>query len=120
MYPIEKYQFKTFETVNADGSKTTNVIALSTYAGKVVKGTAKCLETDEFSLEAGKKLAAARCDAKVCDKRVRRARKKLTEVGKKLSSINELYDKMYRYYDDALEEAIRSSVRLTSIESSMA
>ena len=120
MYPIEKYQFKTFETVNADGSKTTNVIALSTYAGKVVKGTAKCLETDEFSLEDGKKLAAARCDAKVCDKRVRRAKKKLLEVSKKIDGLEEIHRKMFKYYTDALEEEIKSNKRLDEIQQSMA
>ena len=119
MYPIEKYQFKTFETVNDDGSKTTNVIALSTYAGKIVKGTAKCMDTDEFSFEDGKKLAAARCDAKVCDKRVRRARKKLFEVSKKLISVNDLYSKMYQYYNDALDESIKSNMRLEEISKSM-
>jgi hypothetical protein len=119
MYPLEKYNFRTFETINEDGSKTTNVIALSTFAGKAVKGTAKCMESDEFSLEAGKKLAAARCDAKVCNKRVRRARKKLLEVSKKIDGLEELHRKMFQYYNDALEEAINSIKRLDEIQQSM-
>ena len=49
------------------------VIAVSTYAGKVVRGIAKCDPRDEFDLEKGKKLAAARCNLKVASKRVRNA-----------------------------------------------
>ena len=49
------------------------VIALSSYGGKCVKGIAKCDPQDEFNIEYGKKLAAARCNEKVCHKRLRRA-----------------------------------------------
>lgn len=48
MYPIEKYKFYT------NGSR---VIAVSTYAGKTVRGVAVCHAGDAFSLEKGKKLA---------------------------------------------------------------
>ena len=51
MYPIEKYRYFT------NGSK---VVAVSTYAGKTVRGVANCDPNDEFSLEKGKELAAAR------------------------------------------------------------
>ena len=51
MYPIEKYKFYT------NGSR---VIAVSTYAGKTVRGVAVCHAGDTFSLEKGKKLAALR------------------------------------------------------------
>ena len=47
MYPIEKYKFYT------NGSR---VIAVSTYAGKTVRGVAVCHAGDTFSLEKGKKL----------------------------------------------------------------
>ena len=44
MYPIEKYKFYT------NGSR---VIAVSTYAGKTVRGVAVCHAGDAFSLEKG-------------------------------------------------------------------
>ena len=48
------------------GSK---VVAVSSFAGQTVKGVAKCNPNDEFNLECGKKLAAARCNVKVANKR---------------------------------------------------
>lgn len=86
MYPIEKYQFKVYEKTNKDNSKSSVVVALSTYCGKVVKGVAKCMESDSFSLETGKKLAAARCDLKVCIKRKNRAMKKCMKLLSKLKN----------------------------------
>lgn len=52
------------------------VIALSHDAGKVVRGVAKCSPNDEFNVEFGKKLAAARCNLKVAQRREARAVKK--------------------------------------------
>ena len=50
------------------------VTCVSHYAGKRVVGTAKCnTEEDTFDLARGMELAAARCDVKVLEKRVKRA-----------------------------------------------
>lgn len=49
------------------------VVALSTFAGEAVRGVARCAETDEFNVETGKKIAAARCSAKIAEKRMKRA-----------------------------------------------
>ena len=57
---MTKYSFYT------DGK--TKVIAVSTYAGKVIRGVAKCDVNDTFSLEKGKKLAAARYNKKITKK----------------------------------------------------
>ena len=38
------------------------VIAITTYAGKTVRGIAKCSPDDSFSKEKGEELAVARCD----------------------------------------------------------
>ena len=62
---MTKYSFYT------DGK--TKVVAVSTYAGKVVRGVAKCDVNDTFSLEKGKELAAARCNEKIAKKRFTRA-----------------------------------------------
>lgn len=60
----------------------TKVIALSTYAGKVVRGIAKCSPQDKFDEEYGKALAAARCNLKVAEKRFKRADKMYVEAAK--------------------------------------
>lgn len=120
MYPIEKYQFKVFEKTNEDGSKSSVVVALSTYAGKVVKGVAKCIASDPFSLEKGKQLAAARCDFKVCKKRRNRAEQKYNSACLAVESLSQYATKMGNYYSDANNEYAESKARLASIESELA
>lgn len=119
MYPIEKYTFKTFEKKNEDGTTSTVVIAFSTYAGKTVKGVAKCLSTDEFDLEKGKRLAAARCDYKVCFKRRNRAMNKLREARATFECAQDNMSRMYNYYNDASRECIESYHRLVKITEEM-
>ena len=116
MYPIEKYEFKVFEQRNEDGTKSSVVVALSTYAGKTVRGVAKCAASDPFDLELGKKLAAARCDFKVCLKRKKRAEQKRHEVALRLEELTQHYTKMSNYYDDAIEEAFLAAQRLNKIQ----
>ena len=47
------------------------VYCMTFFAGKTVKGVAKCDPTDEFNLEDGKKLAKARCNVKVAKKKLK-------------------------------------------------
>ena len=50
------------------------VICATTYAGKTVRGIAKCnTEQDTFDLQKGKALAKLRCDCKLAEKRLRKA-----------------------------------------------
>lgn len=77
------------------------IIAVSTYAGKTVRGVAICAPEDEFNLEFGKKLAAARCNEKVAAKRYERANKKLNEVLKKENDLKDELQKVADYYRDA-------------------
>ena len=76
MYPIEKYKF--YQTKTADGFQ--KIIAVATYAGKTVRGVAICDPKDTFDPDFGKKLAAARCEAKVALKRLNRATVKYNEA----------------------------------------
>ncbi len=71
-YPIEKYKF--YIATKEDGNPYM-VIATSTYAGKTVRGVAKCHPNDmkNFDIEFGKKLAAARCNEKIANKRHKKA-----------------------------------------------
>lgn len=77
------------------------VVAASTYAGKTVRGVAKCSDDDTFDLEKGKKLAAARCNLKVAEKRLKRAQEKLERASIDADKVNDYYDKMCYYYSDA-------------------
>lgn len=115
MYPIEKYQFKEFTKKNEDGSLSKIIVAISTYSGKIVKGISKCCDTDSYSFEKGKKLAAARCDLKVCLKRKKRAAKKLEEAREALKRAEAYYAAMRHYYFESSEEWLQASDRLDEI-----
>ena len=67
------------------------VIAVSSYAGKRVKGIAKLNPGDVFNLEYGKRLAQYRCDIKVLTMRERAETIKFMEIK---SSFDELSRKL--------------------------
>lgn len=51
------------------------------YAGRAVKGVAKCnTEQDTFDLQKGKELAKLRCDYKLAEKRIRKAEERQREA----------------------------------------
>ena len=92
------------------------VIAISTYAGKTVKGEADCHPDDEFDIEFGEKLAEARCRVKVAKKRAARAKKKYIEAEKMMKDAVRYLTKMSNYSSDAemeLHEAKAEVVKLT-------
>ena len=92
MYPIEKYRYYT------NGQR---VIAVSTYAGKTVRGVAACDPNDTFSMEKGKELAAARCALKIANKRLNRAIRKENEANEAFLQAERHLDKMTAYASDA-------------------
>ncbi len=93
-FPLEKYKFYTSPNARM-------VFAFSTYAGKPVLGVAKCAPEDEFDIEKGKKLAAARCNLKVAEKRMKRAARKHEEANEGLLAAGEYLTKMRNYHEDA-------------------
>lgn len=64
------------------------VIALSSYAGRPVRGIAKCHPNDTFDVEYGKKLAAARCNYKIAVKRHKAAQDKYYKLAAQLRELN--------------------------------
>ena len=77
------------------------IIAISTYAGRTVKGVAKCHPNDEFDVEFGKKLAAARCNEKVADKRFQRATNKYDAAFHKLLEAQKEINRVRVYLEDS-------------------
>lgn len=67
------------------------IICVSHYAGKSIRGVAKCAPADEYDEEFGKKLARLRCDVKVAEQRYKRAN---------------------QVYDEAVMEAARADAKL--------
>ena len=97
MYPIEKYKF--FNTTTRNGS--TKIIAVTTYAGKTVRGVAICHPEDKFDEQKGKEIAAARCAVRVAKKREAQAEKKYWEANNALYNANVQFGKMEEYWNDA-------------------
>lgn len=79
------------------------VVAVSSYAGRTIRGVAKCSDQDKFDLETGKKLAAARCAMKIARERVKCA-KVQRDMWQEILAYNAVqYEKWDDRYDDALE-----------------
>ena len=100
-YPLEKYKYVKHE--RKDGSIET--IAISTYAGKTVRGIAVCHPTDTYDEMTGKRLAAARCNAKIAEKRFKRACRQSVEA-------NEIYDMAHEYVVSTNEYVMDSEERM--------
>ena len=95
------YQFYNFEHKRADGSTCMRVVAVSSFAGKPVKGYADCHPNDEFDLEYGQALAAARCGEKIAAKRCKRAYNKVDEATAQVNAAMAHLQKMMQYEADA-------------------
>lgn len=80
------------------------IVCVSHYAGKSVRGIAKCSPEDNFDLEFGKRLAKARCDLKVADKRMDRAIKTKTDLAEEREALRVKMHKANEYYDDARDQ----------------
>ena len=106
-YPLEKYRYYIHNN---------EVVAVSTYCGRTVRGVAKCDPRDEFNVDYGKELAAARCNRKVADKRLRRANKKYEEAYRQLVQAENYLDKMIVYLADAEEGYDEALYELEAVE----
>ena len=59
------YKFYQYNHKRADGTECVRIAAVSSFAGKPVKGYADCHPNDAFDVEYGQELAAARCAEKI-------------------------------------------------------
>ena len=100
-YPIEKYRIVVHQHPTYH---TTEIIAMSTYAGEVVKGKAICNIADTYNEEAGKELAIARCAAKIAKKRKARSARLLKHAKEQLAAAQKYVDDMSRYHKDSCQE----------------
>ena len=108
---MRKFEYK----YKIDEKKRT-IVAMSTFAGKVIAGVARCAPSDEFDIETGKKIAAARCSVKVAEKRMKRARLCYEIAVEAADYWNKRLAKMTKYRVDS-ERAFESAVdALATIE----
>lgn len=95
------------------------VLAISTYAGRTVKGVANCSPDDTFDAAKGEKLAAARCNTKVAKKRVRNAERKLAEALRIRYEADEYVRKMTDYVATSKSELTEAEAELDAIVKGM-
>lgn len=80
------------------------VIVLTKYAGRPVRGIAKCSPNDDFNEDVGRELAQLRCDVKVAKLRMKRAQKKLAEAAEAWRRADEHIADMEDYYYNSRAE----------------
>lgn len=95
------------------------VIVVSRYAGKVVRGVAKCSPGDAFDAEKGEALARLRCDEKIAEKRVARSKQAYADACAALAKAQERVAAMKEYMDDAAAEYAEVQTKLAVVEASM-
>lgn len=84
--------------------KNSTIICVSSFAGKTIKGYAKCHPNDDFNEDLGKELAKLRCDLKVARARYKHASKKALAAHHAANCAKAYSDKMWRYCADADRE----------------
>ena len=83
-----------------DGKNKT--VAVSTYAGKTVRGVAKCDPRDTFVFAKGEDLAIARCTEKIAAKRVARSKKEFEKAKNMVAIAQRRLEKMDSYVKDSV------------------
>ena len=107
---MRKFEYK----YKIDEEKRT-VVALSTFAGRTVVGVARCADTDEFNVETGKKIAAARCSVKIAEKRMKRAEECYSFAKDCVEFWTERLEKMKKYDSDSVEAYKKTVAALADI-----
>lgn len=95
------------------------VVATSTYAGKTVRGVARCHPNDEFDMDKGIQLAVYRCNLKVADKRQERAFRKVKEAKLALYEAQVFLDKMLDYRAQSVFDYLSAKDDLEDIETNV-
>ena len=95
------------------------VIAVSTFAKRMVRGVAKCDPRDEFDHKKGEALAIARCDLKVAEKRMRQANEKAEFYREYLTEVTNAFADSLAYQKVAKEELDAAKATLKKLETSM-
>ena len=104
-------------TYTISGNK---VYCISHYAGKAVRGVAKCdTQYDEFNVETGMELAKIRCDQKIAKKRVKNLANKLHSAIETYEVSKNNVDSLKNNLDAAINEAYTITVNLEELQNKL-
>jgi len=104
---------------NVYTDEKSKVIVTSTYAGRTVRGIAKCAPGDVFNVQTGETLAQARCDLKVSEKRLLNAINKLESAFDERDRLDDRINDLNEYYLDSLNKYREAQSQLKKIEESI-
>lgn len=107
-YPVNKYKYYICKSQR-------KVIAVSTYGGKTVRGVAKADPRDEFDIEKGKALAAARCAERVAAKRQARAKIEFNRAYVNFAKAQKRLEDMNVYMVDSKKAVIAAKENINTI-----
>lgn len=110
---MKKHSYKYYEHTLEDGAK--EIIAVSSYAGRRVKGKAVCSPDDEYNETIGKKLATLRCDVKVDEKRLRRAERERDLLINWQRELDKLFEKNKSYLEDSIQQLMEDDAKLADL-----
>ena len=113
------YKFYEFNHLRADGTTSLRIAAVSSFAGKPVKGYADCHPNDEFDREYGYALAAARCAEKIAAKRNARATRKVAEAQDILAEAIAYLNDMLDYQINSADELAIANAEVNKLISKM-
>ena len=99
-----------------DGKNKT--VAVSTYAGKTVRGVAKCDPRDTFVFAKGEDLAIARCAEKIAAKRMARSEKEFEKAKNMVAIAQRRMAKMDSYVKDSVVAYNTAKKNRENLESS--
>ena len=91
------------------------IICISHYAGRTVKGVAKCAPNDNWDIEYGRRLAQARCDYKIAKMRKKNAVKLLAMTENQIDQLRRKFAKARQYLVDASDDCVRADKNLVNI-----
>lgn len=109
------YKFYEYNHKRVDGTVSTRISAVSSFAGQTVKGYADCHPNDDFDLTFGRALAAARCNERIAEKRCKRAYAKVDEAKAQLDAAIAHFNKMQEYANDAEANYNTASFKLATL-----
>lgn len=101
----------------SDGAN--KIVAVSSYAGRTVRGVAKCDPRDNFNRSKGEELAQARCNLKVATKRFNRAISEVEKAKQAVIIAQYRVEKMESYLTDAHNQLAQADRDLKRIESEL-
>ena len=111
----EKNIMYSYYTIIKDGKKT-GIVCVGSYAGKTVRGVARCNPKDTFDFETGKKLATARCEQKILTKRAKYMENKLKRITANIERTQAYLREETEYYNKVLEKAENINYILDNLE----